>query len=619
MNRTIFFLLFLGLFSISNDGRAQICGGNLGENIFTDGDFGSGTANMPASNPMIAPGYIYTTNPPPSDGYYTLSNNLAAWPGLYSAWLGIGDNSTDPFGYMMVINASFQPGLFYEQEVDGLCDNTLYVFTADVINLIKTGTPNHIDPNVSFLIDGVEFFTTGNIPKNQQWQTYGFTFTTNPGQSSVVLSLKNNAPGGNGNDLALDNIEFRPCGPEALILPVEIENICEDGSPIDLDATVVGDQYDTPAFQWQQSFDEGLTWVDIAGANSPVYTHSQLSSGYYYYRYLLANGPGNLSNSKCRVVSNVKIVYVVPKFYEIRDTLCEGLSFTLNGHNYTQTGVYVDSLVSSIGCDSILTLDLTIVPDPGVAAEVVVQNPGCIQTTDGSLLIQNVLNGVSPFSYYFQGAPTGLTFFESLIAGSYTIGIEDRYGCFYEEEFNLQPPTEFFVDAGNDVFVELGELVTIHPVTNTGLESFYWSPDPMMCDPECWDLAWYPKASTDLVLHAVSEDGCVASDTVHVGVIGNRKVYIPNVFSPNADGVNDYFAVFGPEPHLQSVQKMMVFDRWGSLVFEQKDFAPNRESSGWDGRVNGDTAPVGVYTYLVEIRFYDDRVLEYSGDVMLVK
>jgi hypothetical protein len=54
----------------------------------------------------------------------------------------------------------------------------------------------------------------------------------------VSLSLRNNAPGGIGNDLALDNITFRPCGPLAQILPEEIESICEDGMPIDLEATI---------------------------------------------------------------------------------------------------------------------------------------------------------------------------------------------------------------------------------------------------------------------------------------------------------------------------------------------------------------------------------------------
>ncbi|KAA3633969.1 MAG: hypothetical protein DWQ02_12245, partial [Bacteroidetes bacterium] len=177
MKKALLLTVLLGTFGLFGITYGQVCSGNIGENIFTDGDFGSGTANLLTPDPMIAPGYSYTTNPPPSDGYYVLSNNLGSWGGLYATWLPIGDNSTDPFGYMMVVNASFSPGLFYEQEVEGLCENTLYVFTADVINLIKSGTANHTDPNVSFLIDDVVQYSTGIITKTEHWQTYGFTFT----------------------------------------------------------------------------------------------------------------------------------------------------------------------------------------------------------------------------------------------------------------------------------------------------------------------------------------------------------------------------------------------------------------------------------------------------------
>ncbi|MDH3648395.1 MAG: hypothetical protein OEQ53_01875 [Saprospiraceae bacterium] len=53
----------------------QICSGSLGENIFIEGDFGSGSANFLAMDPAVAPGYVYTTNPPPNDGFYTITNN----------------------------------------------------------------------------------------------------------------------------------------------------------------------------------------------------------------------------------------------------------------------------------------------------------------------------------------------------------------------------------------------------------------------------------------------------------------------------------------------------------------------------------------------------------------
>ena len=306
---------------------SQSCEGNLGDNIFLDGDFGSGTSNDLQVDPEIAPGYVYTTPGPPGDGFYTITKNTGAWAGLYGTWLAINDNSTDPNGYMMVVNASFDEGLFYEEEVTGLCDDALYEFSADVINLIKPSVGGHIKPNVSFLIDGVNVFDTGDIPQSGNWINFGFTFTTAPGQTSVTLSLRNNAPGGIGNDLALDNISFRACGDEAFILPETVANICEDGSALTLDATVVGDLYDNPAYQWQQSFDMGGTWQNIPGANGGMYDHTDLASGVYYYRYLLADGPVDLDNEKCRVNSNVKLINVVPKEWDLSDTICQGNAF----------------------------------------------------------------------------------------------------------------------------------------------------------------------------------------------------------------------------------------------------------------------------------------------------
>ncbi len=177
-------------------------------NIFEEGDFGSGEDIFFQEDPGIAPGYIYTAGPP-QDGFYTISNNLGNWPELFDCWLPAQDNSNDPNGYMMVVNATVEPGIFYEEVVDNLSENTEYEFTADILNLISTEC-DLMDPNVAFLIDGVSQFETGPIVESNGWMTYGFSFTTAPGQTSVQLSLRNNAPGGEGNDLALDNITFRP-------------------------------------------------------------------------------------------------------------------------------------------------------------------------------------------------------------------------------------------------------------------------------------------------------------------------------------------------------------------------------------------------------------------------
>jgi len=287
----------------------QLCDGNLGINVFEDGDFGSGMANVLQDNPNIAPSYTYSNaQASPNDGFYTLTNNTAVWSFLFPTWLAISDNSDDPNGYMMVVNASFDPGIFYVQEVSGLCENTLYEFSADIINLIRVPVSDHIRPNIDFLIDGVVRFSTGDVPQDAEWHKYGFTFTTDPGQTTVSLSLKNNAPGGNGNDLALDNISFQACGPDAFVTAEQTIFLCEDdNSPVTIEAKLTATNQ---ALQWQSSIDS-VTWINLPGETGLSIVHDNFEIGRYYYRYISAGSPVELSNEKCRIISDVLVVEIL--------------------------------------------------------------------------------------------------------------------------------------------------------------------------------------------------------------------------------------------------------------------------------------------------------------------
>ena len=606
----LFFVVFMDAI------YGQICDGNLGENIFLDGDFGSGAANVPFIDPQIAPGYIYQRVPPPDDGFYTITNNTTFWGSFAQNWDNIKDNSSDPNGYMMVVNASFEPGIFYEKEVNGLCENTLYVVSADVYNLV-----NEIRPNISFQLDGVTLYESGNVPYNRMWNTYGFTFSTQPNQTSVTLTIRNNAPGGQGNDLALDNITFRPCGPEALILPTEIENICEDGSPIDLEATVLGDQYTTPVFQWQQSFDEGLTWSDIPGATDQVYTHTQLSAGFYYYRYQLANDPLNLLNSKCRVISNVKIVNVVPKFYTIVDTICTGLSFALGETNYEDSGIYQDSLLSSLGCDSIVTLNLTVVPDSGIELLLDITDPSCFDGNDGSINVNEVNQAAMPYVIAVNGVENSDNgSLVDLQSGDYTYLITDRFGCQLETTATLINPDPFNVDIGIDQTIELGDDLVVNPIYSFPPASIQWGSGPVIdCNGDCDLLTLLVTESQLLTFTATSLNGCITMDTINVIVDPVRKVYFPNAFSPNKDGINETFTIFGQPGNVERIEDLKIYDRWGNLLFQRDDFSPNQVELGWDGTDGARNVEAGVYTYAVRIRFADNQTLVYRGDLTLVR
>lgn len=614
-------LLFLLFLVCSGSVSAQICTGNLGDNIFESGDFGSGTDNVVPVDPMIAPGFRYQTIPPPNDGFYTITNDMRQWAGTFPTWDAFPDNSDETDGYMMIVNAAFEPGKFYEQTVDGLCENTEYQFTADVRNILRTGT-NGIFPNVSFLINDVVQFTTGNVPENQQWNTYGFAFNTAPGETTITLALSNNAPGGFGNDLAIDNIEFRACGPAARIGGEETLSICEDGDPAPLLTVINGDQYDDPAFQWQQSFDEGMTWQNIVGENAVTFLHTNLSSGFYYYRYLLANGAVNLGNNKCRVVSNTKIVNVVPKRYEIIDTLCSGLSFPVGDNAYSQTGTTIDTLVSSLGCDSIVTLRLTILPNPDLVANFDAIDPSCTEFENGSIQLTSVTGAVDPLELIlFDTMQNPANLFPALPEGDYPYQVTDRYGCATEGVISLRSPNPFGVDLGGDITIELGDLARINTTSFDTIAAYRWLPEETTdCSAGCEVLEISPQNSFQLTLEATSDAGCPASDSIQITVIKNRKVYFATAFSPNDDGINDNFTLQGAIPNVTVIENLEVFDRWGNQVFAGTDLLPNDLSMGWNGRdLNGKDAPAGTYVYIGHIRFLDGETREYSGSVVLLR
>jgi gliding motility-associated-like protein len=114
-----------------------------------------------------------------------------------------------------------------------------------------------------------------------------------------------------------------------------------------------------------------------------------------------------------------------------------------------------------------------------------------------------------------------------------------------------------------------------------------------------------------------SPKGCEALDSFKVLVEKKRNVFIPNVFSPNGDGVNDRFQVYGG-PDVAAVKRMMIFDRWGELLYESEAQPLAWAIRGWDGRFKGQLMPVGVYVYVVEVEFLDGYVERYVGDLTMI-
>jgi hypothetical protein len=98
----------------------------------------------------------------------------------------------------------------------------------------------------------------------------------------------------------------------------------------------------------------------------------------------------------------------------------------------------------------------------------------------------------------------------------------------------------------------------------------------------------------------------------------HEAVFIPNAFSPNNDNINDFFTVYA-DRSVQKVKTLMVFDRWGEKMFEARDFQPNIEQLGWDGRLDGKPMKPAVFVYFTEVEYVDGRTGFFEGGVTLVR
>ncbi|HZV71875.1 MAG TPA: gliding motility-associated C-terminal domain-containing protein [Saprospiraceae bacterium] len=165
--------------------------------------------------------------------------------------------------------------------------------------------------------------------------------------------------------------------------------------------------------------------------------------------------------------------------------------------------------------------------------------------------------------------------------------------------------------------IHLGDTILLEPQISFLPDSLIWLPFDGLSCANCLRPLAFPLQSTDYELSIWSIDGCLISAPLRIEVERDVHIYIPNVFSPNDDGINDIFSVFANR-EIREVRKLSVFDRWGDGVWEGKNF-PANGTIGWDGFSHGKRMLSGVYVWVCEIELIDGSVERLKGDVTLVR
>ncbi len=115
--------------------------------------------------------------------------------------------------------------------------------------------------------------------------------------------------------------------------------------------------------------------------------------------------------------------------------------------------------------------------------------------------------------------------------------------------------------------------------------------------------------------YTTASNGCDSTTHLQLEIIKPNDYFIPNVFSPNADGHNDYFTIYGNE-NLLAISWIKVFDRWGNLVFSRTDLPPNQSEAGWGGNIE---VGAGTYLFAAQLQFKDGTSKKVTGSILLVR
>jgi gliding motility-associated-like protein len=135
---------------------------------------------------------------------------------------------------------------------------------------------------------------------------------------------------------------------------------------------------------------------------------------------------------------------------------------------------------------------------------------------------------------------------------------------------------------------------------------------------DCLAQTVSPESTTDYSISIIDHAGCVVNDTLTVRVLYENDIHIPNVFSPNGDGINDRFLISG-SAELEEIESLQVYDRWGSLVFAIQQFQPGDPDVAWDGKMHGSALDPAVFVYTAVVRWRDGSKELKQGDITLIR
>lgn len=639
-------------------------------------DFGFGNSDPATIGAALSPGktdFLFSDSVCPAPGKYTIIRRIPVQNCFNNQWIGLShDNDpTKEYGMMMVVNNNFYPGnrLVYADTVNkALCSGALYRFSVATINLdLINGPllcPNGPDyPVFELRLEDergvlIKKDTTAPLVSyaapplmGYKFTQQGFDFTIPPLTNKLVvkvtlLGLSYSC----AEDFAIDDIQIRPLGPTVATnfdnepSTTIVKSICfQDNKTVSMSGTM-GSYYPNPKLQWQESTNNGATWLDIPGATSNIYSRSFSSPDTFLFR-LSGGDAANIANPNCRVVSNIQKVEVdgLPTNYTITNNspVCSGqdLKFKAEGaaaylwsgpngfydnisaphiffSSVKDSGIYYVEVFSLGGCRVKDSTHVTVIgTDVKAGADTAI--------CKGKSLRLMASNGSS----YLWSPATGLSnprvvnpVANPEITTLYTVKVTDKDGCSDTARVEVKVKNKQAVKAlieATDYLCRSSDSASFISKSTGAIDNWYWDfGNGQISDLSVPAVQRY-QISTNTqsyqVMLAISDTmGCTDTAYHMLKVVDNCYIAVPTAFTPNNDGLNDN--LYPLNAYKASHLVFRVYNRNGKLVFQAKDWTKK-----WDGRVGGVEQAAGLYLWTLEYHDVPGKKVSLKGSTILIR
>jgi gliding motility-associated-like protein len=479
----------------------------------------------------------------------------------------------------------------------------------------------------------------------------GFDFVMPGGVTKLILKLTAlHSTCLCAKDFAVDDIQIRPLGPQVFVAfdnePSTTINksVCFQHSKTISMSGTMGAYYTNPELQWQQSTDNGITWVDIAGATAATYSRSFAVPDTFLFR-LSGGDASTISNSNCRVVSNFIKVEVdgLPKNYTITSNspVCSGqdLKFKAEGaatyewsgpnsfyDNIAQphiffsslkdSGVYYVEVYSLGGCHvkdsthvTIIGTDVNAGPDSGICKGRSVN----LYASKGISYTWSPAEGLSNTTIINPVAKPDST-------TVYTVKVIDKDGCSDTAQvkiiiLNKNETRALF--SSNDFLCRSVDSVYFTNESTGDIKTWLWNfGNGQVSTVQNPPVQQYQILSNNnnfkVQLVVMDTTGCADTAYRNLKVADNCYIAVPNAFTPNNDGLNDYLYPLNAYKAINLL--FSVYNRLGQLVFKTNDWTKK-----WDGRIGGVEQEPGVYVWML---IYEDdarKKISLKGTTVLIR